>query len=172
LDTKLLLVTKFGNIDSGKLIIIYKTLPIVNSDIVYSEIVNVYRPSNVEGAYTSPNPFGLSIGSGNNIGITAEGKLNIVYEMTGIDKSVAEINKYSGDIILHSESATPGVVTITIIKTDGAKWTSKPITVNFKWVSPQIGDIAYADGSFSQSYTNSKTAVGIVYAIDSINQDA
>ena len=92
--------------------------------------------------------------------------------MTGISEDIAEIDKYSGDIILYSESATPGTVTITITKTDGSKWSNtKPITVNFKWVAPQIGDIAYSDGSFSQSYTDSKTAVGIVYAIDSVTQD-
>jgi hypothetical protein len=70
--------------------------------------------------------------------------------MTGISTDVAEIDKYTGDIILHSESITPGKVTITITKTDGSKWVNpNPITVNFKWVAPQIGDIAYADGSFS-----------------------
>ena len=172
LDTKLALVNKFGNIDSGKLRIDYITSFIANSNIVYNEIVNVYKPSNIEGKYQYPNPFGLTISSGNNIAITSDGKLNITYTMTGISTDVAEIDKYTGDIILHSESITPGKVTITITKTDGSKWANpNPITVNFKWVAPQIGDIAYADGSFSQSYTASKTAVGIVYAIDSKEQD-
>jgi hypothetical protein len=51
LNTKLALVNKFGNIDSGKLRIDYITLPIINSNITYNEIVNVYKPSNVEGEY-------------------------------------------------------------------------------------------------------------------------
>ena len=51
LDTKLALVNKFGNIDTGKLRVDYITSPIANSNIVYNEIVNVYKPSNIEGKY-------------------------------------------------------------------------------------------------------------------------
>lgn len=172
-NTKQTLVNKFGNIDSGKLTIKYNTELIAFGEVTYNEIVNVFKPSNIEGDYEAPNPFGLTINKGNNINITPDGKLDIVYTMSGINKEFAEIpDKYSGNIIIHKESPTPATVTITVTKTDGTKWmNSKTITVNFKWIAPQIGDIAYSDGSFSQSYTESKTAVGIVYAIEDLAQD-
>ena len=42
----------------------------------------------------------------------------------------------------------------------------KTVRVSFTWKAPQLGDFAYADGTFTSSYDSTKTLVGLVYAKD------
>jgi hypothetical protein len=41
---------------------------------------------------------------------------------------------------------------------------SNETRISFAWKTPEIGNFAYADGTFSSYYNSSKTLVGLVYA--------
>ncbi|MEE0820833.1 hypothetical protein [Catenibacterium sp.] len=45
----------------------------------------------------------------------------------------------------------------------------KAVRVSFTWKAPQLGDFAYADGTFTSSFDATKTLVGLVYAKDETN---
>ena len=45
----------------------------------------------------------------------------------------------------------------------------KTVRVSFTWKAPQLGDFAYADGTFTSSFDATKTLVGLVYAKDETN---
>nr|DAX09071.1 MAG TPA: Gastric inhibitory polypeptide [Bacteriophage sp.] len=43
---------------------------------------------------------------------------------------------------------------------------NKTCKVSFEWKAPELGDFAYADGTFTSSYDATKTMIGLVYAKD------
>jgi hypothetical protein len=112
--------------------------------------------------------FGLSVASGNDIEITSDGKLNITYEMSTI-RNVASIDS-EGRITQSAESDQTATVIIKMkVANRSTALATSAITVHFQWVAPEIGNFAYADGSFSNAYDSSKTVVGLIYAKDEIS---
>jgi hypothetical protein len=87
--------------------------------------------------------------------------LDISYSISPTN-GVASINADTGDITFTNEDTKEYTVTIKL-NTSSTTITNKATAI-FSWIAPQIADFAYADGSFSSIYDESKTLVGIVYA--------
>ena len=161
--TKETLVKEFGNIDSDESKVkIYYTPENITAFTVNPEI-SLYMPSGYT-KYTHPaSVFGIAVSAGNDVEITGNpAKLNITYTMTTI-KGVASIDS-EGRITQESESDSVATVTIKMKVANRTNPLEQKVTVRFKWVAPEIGNFAYADGTFSNGFDPSKTLVGIVYA--------
>jgi len=163
--TKSQLVEVFGNIDSSSnaVRIHYQTSEIMISNVTVASEVSVYLQNGESYPITRANMFNLTVSSGNDIQIVDDNgtaRLNITYALS-TNKTYATIDKYTGQITLIKSGATSGTATITIVA--GSTITCKS-TVKFEWQAPEIGDFAYADGSFSSGYDSGKTLVGLVYA--------
>ena len=162
--TKETLVKEFGNIDSDTAKVkVYYFTENITAFTVNSEI-SLYMPSGYT-TYTHPNTvFGIAVAAGNDIEIVDgnPAKLNITYSMTTI-KGVASIDS-EGRITQKSESDSTATVTIKMKVKNRTNPLEQKVTVKFKWVAPEVGNFAYADGTFSNAYDTTKTLVGIVYA--------
>ena len=167
-ETKKRLVEILGNIDSedNDVTVYYKTEPI--QAISANTEVYLYIPAG-HTTYVHPaSVFGLSVASGNDVETTSDGKLNITYEMSTI-RNVASIDS-EGRITQLAESDQTATVIIKMkVANRPTALATSAITVHFQWVAPEIGNFAYADGSFSNAYDSSKTVVGLVYAKDEIS---
>lgn len=182
-NTKLKLVNKFGNIDTGKcgLTVTYTSSQITSGNVSFPVEVSAYYYGNKDQVYSGL--FGINISSGNNIQIIDEvnpfntnvvGYLNISYSMSGI--TGAAINSKTGDLTLKStlNTSSQAKVYIKLTTTNGASITnnSAPTIVSFSWKAPQLGNFAYADGTFSEYYNQNKTVVGLVYDVEETTSES
>ena len=172
--TKEQLVNKFGMITkpTNNTYVIYESKDIFDTNVSCQERINLYLGEG-KTSDSFKNAFGLTISDGNNVKLlespnpwdsSITGKLNITYSMTR-NSGVANIDANTGVITITGKSDKEDTITITVV-------TEKNITIKktcilvCSWVAPQIGDFAYADGSFSSAYNTSKTLVGLVYNKD------
>lgn len=179
--TKQQLVNKFGNIeDSNNETVFNYTSSIVQSISVPSEVY-VYATANESIPLTKANLFPISISSGNDVQIVSgvnpfdvnvNGYLNITYSIES--NQFATIDTNTGTITLEeagSSKEDKADVTISVYTANSIKPIVATSTVYFTWIAPQLGDFAYADGSFSSGYDKNKTMVGLVYARKFSNTD-
>lgn len=177
-DTKKALVNVFGNIDNpdADLSILYAKSDVTG--ITVNKEVFIYLSEGVTEQVHSSEIFGLTINDGNSVSILNElnpdntknpdtlGRLNITYSMPSIS-GVASIDKYGNITQLSDSDKTATVIIRVFCIINGIEdYYQETITVYFKWVAPEVGDFAYADGSFSSAYNKSKSLVGLVYAKD------
>lgn len=181
-NTKLELVNKFGNIDTGSngLKINYTTSPISRTDIQYPDEVSAFYNTKGSPSQVFAGLFTLNIVKGNNVKIIdgvnpynpkVNGYLDISYSLQSSLVGVS-INSNSGAITLTSNVDTNAVAQVIIqivtttntFKNDGSGTNISPTRVSFAWKAPRIGDYAYIDGTFSSYYNSNKTVVGLVYA--------
>lgn len=171
-ETKKQLVNNFGVITdiNNDTYIKYKELEIYANNVSCQERINLYLSSG-ETSASFENAFGLQINSGNNVQIlenennpynpSVKGRLNIKYSLVSTS-GVSKIDEKTGIITITGTSDKEDIITITIVPTKGT-----PISINCtlvcSWVAPQIGDFAYADGTFSSAYNKFKTLIGLVY---------
>ena len=167
--TKQLLVNTFGN--SDKLTFHYQSSEI--TEFSCAQEVSVYYQTGESGTITRQNMFNITVDSGNDVVVksgtnpfnpSVDGYLDISYSMSGVTSDVATIDQ-TGAITLKKESTNTATVTISMNTTGGGIY-KKQVTVSFAWKAPQLGDFAYADGTFTSSYDSNKTMVGLVYAKD------
>ena len=180
--TKLKLVNKFGNIDTGSngLKINYTSSPISRANIQYPDEVSAFYNTSGLSTQVFDGLFSLTITSGNNVKIINEvnpynpavtGYLDIRYALQNTVTGVS-INNTSGAITLTSQVNTSSVANVIIsittdtntFKNDGTGQNPAPTRVSFAWKAPKLGDFAYADGTFSSYRNPNKTIVGLVYA--------
>lgn len=171
LQTKLELVNKFGNIVKGSngLKINFKSTPISQNFDYNTEVNAFYNTNSPDTTQSFSNLFGISVVSGNDVRIideinpfnnTVTGYLDITYSMPTTKN--ASIDSKSGTITLTGPVSDDVNVTIVMNTLAGQSYT-RVSKVSFKWRSPNIGNFAYIDGTFSSSYNPSKTLAGLVY---------
>lgn len=153
------LVKSFGNIDSesNKTYFIYTHSPLVKSSIKYDKELSGFRF--VAGATNTFYPFdSIDFTQGNEISIRNDGTLNITYS-SGIPSSVGYLDNETGELTLYKNSNQFHTFTVTF---NGSITATGNIYIGYR--EPVVGDFAYADGTFSPSYIENKTLVGLVYA--------
>lgn len=172
--TKQQLVNKFGNITdtNNEVVFTFKSANI--GSISTPTEIYVYTNANDVLPITRENLIQVSVASGNNVQIVNEtnpfnsnvnARLNIEYSID--DTSFATINAKSGAITLRKAGQSKddkAVITVSLYREGFSTPLTSTTTVYFTWIAPQLGDFAYADGSFSAGYDKNKTLVGLVYA--------
>ena len=188
--TKLKLVNKFGNIDSGLngLKVNYESTPISRDNIQYPDEVSAFYDMNGDAEQLFSGLFTLNITTGNNVNIVDRvnpfnpsviGYLDISYSLQSTLSGVS-INQLNGTITLNQNVNTNSIAKVVIqiksgnntFKNDGSGTNPSPTRVSFAWKAPLIGDYAYADGTFSSYYNPNKTIIGLVYAKNEINSES
>ena len=173
-ETKQMLVNSFGNIESpdSEIRIYFKSEQII--DFSCASEISVYYQGDESGTITRPNMFEITVTSGNDVEIKpgsnpynpqVDGYLDITYNMSGVPTDVATIDQ-TGAITLKKESSSTATVTISMKVANSSQRINKNCKVSFEWKAPELGDFAYADGTFTSSYDATKTMVGLVYAKD------
>ena len=159
------LVNTFGNIDSvtNNVYFIYKKSPLYQSNVVYDEELSGFKfVSNSDNIYY---PFdSITFTQGNEINIV-NGRLDIKYT-SNIPSTVAVLDESTGELEVKAnknEYYNYEVIFNGTIKASGRIYIGKR--------DPLVGDLAYADGTFSPTYIKNKTLVGIVYAVRSNPSD-
>ena len=160
--TKRMLVEKFGNITTGTLVFSYKEVTTLKSDIT----------ANTTGTIESSGlaPVQLSI-KGNTIPIASDNKhLRITYKITDSDKTsvppagdIRFVDEYTPQLVIKEGLKGIYDITTTVYYAGSSTpaTTKTKITVGF--YTPQVGDFAYANGSFSSVCDPSQGLVGIVF---------
>lgn len=173
-ETKQILVNSFGNIESpdSKIRIHFQKENIL--DFECAKEVSVYYQAGESGTIVRQNMFEITVASGNDVEIKSgsnpynpkvDGYLDITYNMSGVSSDVATIDQ-TGAITLKKESSSTATVTISMKVANSSQRINKTSKVSFEWKAPELGDFAYADGTFTSSYDATKTMVGLVYAKD------
>lgn len=171
-DTKQRLVNIFGDISSpsSALRIHFQSSQI--TDFTCATEVAVYYQAGESGTIVRQNLFDITVPVGNDVEIkqganpfnpSINGYLDITYSMSGVSSDVATIDQ-TGAITLKKESSSTATVTISMKVANNPSAIKKTVTVKFTWQAPELGDFAYADGTFTSSYDATKTLVGLVYA--------
>jgi hypothetical protein len=153
------LVKSFGNIDSesNKTYFIYKKSPLMKSSLKYDKELSGFKYT--PGAVNSFYPFdSIDFTQGNEIGIRNDGTLNITYS-SNIKSDVGLLDSTTGELILYKNSNAYHTFKVTF---NGSITAEGQIYIGYR--EPEVGDFAYADGSFSPSYIDNKTLVGLVFA--------
>lgn len=168
------LVAKFGDIRSeanaqNSLCVKFTSSSVSANAFKYPQIVNTYYQGK-ESVYYGSDIFNIDFTSGNNVAIK-NGKLDITYASAGTfpDQSSIVLDPNTGNITVKKQisGANDARVKITVNTTDGASITNNEQTkLVFEWVVPKVGDFAYADGTFSESYLTAKDLVGMIYKCD------
>lgn len=173
-STKQLLVNTFGDVSNpkSKIRIHFQSAEIL--DFSCAGEVSVYYQTGESGTIVRQNLFDITVASGNDVEIKQEtnpynpsvnGYLDITYSMSGVSTDVATIDQ-TGAITLKKESNSTAIVTISMKVANSGTAIKKTVKVSFTWKAPQLGDFAYADGTFTSSFDATKTLVGLVYAKD------
>lgn len=155
------LVNSFGDIDSSNNLVyfVYTSSPINKSYAVYEEIV--YGCRYVEGSDNTFYPFdSIYFTKGNDVVIT-DGALDITYSLNS--KAPASIDPSTGAVLVTGNSTTEYDYSV-VIKSKEAGAITISGKIYFGYREPEIGDYAYADGTFSKTLIKSKTLVGMVFA--------
>lgn len=177
-ETKQMLVNAFGNIESpdSEIRIHFKSEQIF--DFSCATEVSVYYQTGESGTIVRQNMFEITVSNGNDVEIKSgpnpynpkvDGYLDITYSMSGVSADVATIDQ-TGAITLKKESSSTATVTISMKVANSSQRINKTSKVSFTWKAPELGDFAYADGTFTSSYDATKTMVGLVYAKDVSNE--
>ena len=173
-STKQLLVNTFGDISSPSSAIRMHFQSAEISDFSCAQQVSVYYQAGESGTIVRQNMFDITVDSGNDVSIksgvnpynpSVNGYLDITYSMSGVSTDIATIDQ-TGAITLKRESTATATVTISMKVANSSTAIKKTVTVSFIWKAPQLGDFAYADGTFSSAYDSNKTMIGLVYAKD------
>lgn len=173
-STKQLLVNTFGDVSNpeSKIRIHFQSAEIL--DFSCAGEVSVYYQTGESGTIVRQNLFDITVASGNDVEIkqgtnpynpSVNGYLDITYSMSGVSTDVATIDQ-TGAITLKKESNSTATVTISMKVANSGTAIKKTVKVSFTWKAPQLGDFAYADGTFTSSFDATKTLVGLVYAKD------
>lgn len=173
-STKQLLVNTFGDVSNpeSKIRIHFQSAEIL--DFSCAGEVSVYYQTGESGTIVRQNLFDITVASGNDVEIkqgtnpynpSVNGYLDITYSMSGVSTDVATIDQ-TGAITLKKESSSTATVTISMKVANSGTAIRKTVKVSFTWKAPQLGDFAYADGTFTSSFDATKTLVGLVYAKD------
>lgn len=173
--TKEQLVNKFGMITKtdNTTYIEYQNKAIYPNNVTCSEQINLYLGAG-KTSDSFKNAFNLQIADGNDVTIlnevnpwdnTVTGRLNITYSIKS-NSGVSSIDPKTGVITVRGNNADKVDVITIVVKTDGGQTIERTCNLVCSWVAPEIGDFAYADGSFSPAYNTSKTLVGLVYHKD------
>lgn len=153
------LVSLFGNIDSelNATHFIYKPSVLVKNSLTYDQ--ELFGFKYVAGSDNTFYPFdSIYFKQGNGIEINSDGSLNITYTCNA-PGTVAYLDPNTGQLTLYKNSNQFHDFTVTF--NGSIKATGK---IYFGYREPEVGDFAYADGTFSPSYIGNKTLVGLVYA--------
>ena len=173
--TKEQLVNKFGMITrtDNTTYIEYQNKAIYPNNVTCSEQINLYLGAG-KTSDSFKNAFNLQIADGNDVTIlnevnpwdnTVTGRLNITYSIKS-NSGVSSIDPKTGVITVRGNNADKVDVITIVVKTDGGQTIERTCNLICSWVAPEVGDFAYADGSFSPAYNPSKTLVGLVYHKD------
>ena len=167
------LVKSFGNIDDENNIVYfnYTKSPLLktsDSDVVYEELI--YGCNFKEGEANIFYPFdNIYFKYGNDIVIKSNGILDITYKCSA-KSDIAELDLNTGKLTLKKNSTETYNYTVTFNSASNG-----PLSVSgqiyFGYRAPVLGDLAYADGTFSPSFISTKTLVGLVYAIRTNSSD-
>lgn len=153
------LVKSFGDIDSeaNRVYFIYTYSPLVKSSIKYDKELSGFKFT--AGAANTFFPFdSIYFTQGNGIEIRDDGTLNITYS-SGIPSTVGYLDPQTGELTLFKNSNQFHTFTVTF---NGSITATGNIYIGYR--EPETGDFAYADGTFSPSYIDNKTLVGLVFA--------
>ena len=153
------LVKYFGNIDSdkNKVHFIFEHSPLNKNYLKYDKELSGFKF--VQGSDNIFYPFdAIDFTQGNGININSDGTLNITYS-SNIPSSVASLDPNTGQLILYKDSNNFHNFTVTF---NGSIQATGQIYIGYR--EPEVGDFAYSDGTFSPSYIDNKTLVGIIYA--------
>ena len=164
------LVKSFGNIDdiSNVTYIDYESDTLSKTYAVYEQII--YGCSYTAGSDNAFYPFdSIYFTKGNDVLINNDGTLNITYWLDS--KAPASVDSVTGEVIVNGNATTEYDYLVTIYSKEGGaiKVEGK---IYFGYREPEVGDYAYADGTFSKTYINSKTLVGMIYAKRNNMQDS
>lgn len=160
-DTKKNLMSMYGNIDNSSNKLYIKYISKTVSKISYTPELTIY------GVGDKGNPFDINI-SGNDVDfISYNGKYipNITYTSGTNISSVATLNEKTGEVVMLVDSSTL-TTEITVTVTTKSNKLTATFKVSFTWTAPKLGDLVYADGTYTSSYISSKTLMGVVFAID------
>ena len=153
------LVRTYGNIDNTENDVFFDYEHRTLSGLILEDVIFGCRY--VEGQDNEYYPFeSIDFESGNDVVIKSDGNLDITYSIaTAAPAIVDEFGKvkvtkpgdgeYSYKVVINS--ATYGAINV-----EGF--------IYFGYKEPSVGDLVYADGTFSKTPISSKTPVGIVYA--------
>lgn len=157
------LVISFGNIDSedNKVYFDYTPSILVEDSKVYEQLI--YGCNYVAGSENIFYPFdSIYFKKGNDIVIREDGTLDITYKCSA-GSSIALLDSETGKLILYKNGTSNYTYSVTFnSKRAGSITVSGEIYFGYR--APEVGDFAYADGTFAKSYINTKTLVGLVYA--------
>ena len=164
------LVKSFGNIDNPDNVtyINYESVSLSKTYAVFEEVI--YGCSYTPGEDNTFYPFeSITFTRGNDVEVFDDGTLNITYALDA--KAPADVDSLSGQVVVTGNSNTEyGYTVIINSKTSG------PIKIEgkiyFGYREPQVGDYAYADGTFSGTLITSKTLVGMIFAKRNNIQDS
>lgn len=163
---KSLLAEAFGDIDSSdasqKVKVNYQIFPAVSISTVDEEI-------QITKTGVTTNPFGAKLlasdgEEANNIKIK-NGRLAFTYNIANNKSGVSLDSTTSGNVVVSEATNINNTddinVTISAELLSGTV-PNKVVVLKFGDYIPQLGDIAYADGTFGSKY-NGKEAIGFVY---------
>lgn len=171
---KSLLAEAFGDIDSSadsqKVKVNYQIFPAVSISTIDEEI-------QITKTGVTENPFGAKLiaadgEEANNIKIK-NGKLAFTYNIANNKSGVSLESTTSGNVVVSTSTNINNTddinVTISAELLSGTV-PNKVVALKFGDYIPQLGDIAYADGTFGSKY-NGKEAIGFVYWSNLIDED-
>ena len=159
-NTKKYLVGAFGNIDSdsNSVVFKYQSSTLMRNSYKLPSQISVDAPSG--GKF---KPFdSLYFATGNNVGITDDGLLNIYYKVTGLPTGCS-INPSTGELTVSGNTNKTYEYSITVTLTNGQSLTAITGSIYLGYLEPEIGNYAYSDGTFSSIYDEEKTLVGLVF---------
>lgn len=178
LADKILLGQWYGDIDNGSkgLTITYDSVPITRLTITAPTFM--WQAGTTYNATPTPEPT-----TGNDIALNADGSPDIVWKIVTINDDVQTEAKPSYVAIADAINGLFAVgsravddertfyLVATLTKTNGTSIDSEPRRVLFYRRKPQVGDFAYADGSFDSVLDSSHDVVGQVFMVSGIKND-
>ena len=164
------LVKSFGNIDDTSNItyIDYESEALSKNYAVYEQVI--YGCSFIADSDNTFYPFdSIYFTKGNDVLVNADGTLNITYWLDS--KAPASVDSLTGQVVVTGNANAEYSYSVTIQSKEGGaiKIEGK---IYFGYREPQVGDYAYADGTFSKTNITSKTMMGMIYAKRINPQDA
>lgn len=141
-------------------IFIQKSEALSKNYAVYEQVI--YGCSFVAGSTNVFYPFdSIYFTRGNDVLVNNDGTLNITYWLDS--KAPASVDSVTGEVVVNNNATTEYAYSVTIYsKESGAiKIEGK---IYFGYREPEVGDYAYADGTFSKTFITSKTLMGMIYA--------
>ena len=163
-NTKKLLVEKFGNIDSVSNKVCFKYTTKNISTVTTSTTATIQN--------SGPAPINLNV-DGNNVKIEGN-QLKVKYELlttnnTTVNSSDISINPITGYLTIAEGHEGSYIIKVTVWYGNTSKSSSTNLTVGF--YVPKVGDFAYANGTFNQTYDSSLDLVGMVYNVSGSGND-